>query len=129
MKKLLAAFVVLGLVACNDSVTEPEVTSTDSPIAIPAPQFNTNNAAWVVNWGRDGSFCAIGIGGILAGLGQQTHLINAGGVEVRRCAGDWLLAPPARASNQGLGGCAVGTTGRLTITPGGRFSARCTPDD
>ena len=132
MKKLLASLVVLGLVACSDSLTQPEVAPTDTPSAVPAPQLNgvpsPPYGALVFNYGRNGSPCGVVAGSVIYGYGHNTQVINYGGVFIYACVGDWLAPPPPQAVNTGIGGCPAGFIGRLTITPGARFKATCTPE-
>ena len=112
MKKLLGALVVCATLIAGFVLATPEEVWANSP-------------AIVFNSGRDGGVCAlVGVAGF-NGLGRVTLLFTSSGNFRAQCAGTVNEAPPSRAIHFSPAMGPFGSTCRVIITPGGRFSGIC----
>ena len=123
MKCALPLAFLVVLAGC-DSVGTIETADVPTATAL-APTANaSDNAATVINSGRDGLTCTLNAFG--GGSGSATLVVTGSGNTLFRCAG--TLNDPAAAPDRAeriSGGGPNGTTCDVTVTPSGRFSGVC----
>lgn len=119
MKYFLPLALLFVLVGCDttDTVESAQATAANA----------SDNAAFVLNSGRDGLTCTLSGGGTFGGGSGSANVVsNNGGNTKFTCSGELNFPDmaPDRATQIGAGG-PLGTSCTVTITPSGRFSAHC----
>ena len=114
---LFAATLALSLVGCDAA------GPADSALA---SVTLSQDAAIVVNFGRDDNTCFIGGDNIGTASGIKTTTQTASGVQRTTCAGTLtdLSRAPSRAY-RGPASCSIGGAGTIVVTPSGRFTVTC----